>query len=155
MTEKFFLKLFIGFIAISISVLLIAFVKNISAKPPKSFRIYYNKINPTILKEMPNYDINIVEASFFNAKDVELIHESSSKVVGYLSLVEIGYWDTPLVNDLLEGDYLRDESNEKLQSLSKTNYLGDLSSPHFRKVLFKHLETRILDKKMDGFFLIH
>lgn len=150
MTEKFFFKLFLVFVSISISLLLIAFVKNISSKPPKSFRIYYDKINPTILKEMLNYDINIVEASFFNSKDVEFIHESSSKVVGYLSLVEIGYWDTLLVNDLRDDDYLRNESNEKLQNLSQTNYLGDLSSSHFRKILFKHLESRILEKKMDG-----
>lgn len=152
MNLKFITKIFIFLIILVISLVVIVSINNSSSNPPKSFRIYYNKINPTILQEMPNYKLNIVEASFFNDKDVNYIHDNFSQVVGYLSLIEIGYWDKPLVEDLNEEDYLRDSNNEKLKSLSKKNYLGDLSSPHFREVLFKYLDSRILDKGMDGIF---
>ncbi|MBI9093920.1 MAG: endo alpha-1,4 polygalactosaminidase [Sphaerochaeta sp.] len=96
--------------------------------------------------------MNIVEASFFEKEDVEYLHKNNSQVVGYLSLVEIGHWNTPLINDLHEEDYLVNASHEKMKSLSKTNYLGDLSSPHFSEILFTYLESRILDKGMDGVF---
>ncbi len=121
-------------------------------RQPISFRIYYDKIDATILRHMATYDVNIVEASFFEKEDVEYLHKNNSQGIGYLSLVEIGHWDTPLINDLHEEDYLVDASNEKMKSLSKSNYLGDLSSPHFREVLFSYLETRIFDKGMDGVF---
>lgn len=134
-------------------ILIVSVLSSASKRHPKSFRIYYDKIDATILRGMATYDLNIVEATFFEKKDVEYIHANNSQVVGYLSLIEIGYWDTPLVNDLDEEDYLLDRSHEKMKSLEGTNHLGDLSSPHFREILLKYIETRILDKGMDGVFL--
>ena len=152
MTVKLLPRLFICILLAVIIILVIVFARSISRRSLKSFRIYYDKIHPMILHDMSNYDVNIVEASFFTQQDVEFIHLKESQVIGYLSLIEIGHWDTPLVNDLREEDYLLDESQQKMKSLSKTNYLGDLSSPHYREILFKYLEIRILDKGMDGVF---
>ncbi len=134
-------------------VVIIAFLLGCARREPKSFRIYYDKIDTSILKDMRAYDINIVEASFFNKDDVSDVHSSTSHIVGYFSLIEIGYWDTVLINDLYECDFLRDESGEKLKSLNDENYLGDISSLHFRKTLLEQIDTRILDKGMDGVFL--
>lgn len=152
MSIKFYIKLLILIIIIIITLLVIVFIKELFRTPPKTFRIYYDNINSKILNSMSNQSLNIVEASFFEKKDVDVIHTKQSQVVGYLSLVEIGYWDTPLVSELHEEDYLLNESNEKMKSLSEKNYLGDLSSPHYREVLFKFLKSRILDKGMDGVF---
>lgn len=105
-------------ILIAMNLLILVVLGSASRNPPKSFRIYYDKIDPTILRGMASYDVNIVEASFFESKDVDFLHANQSQVIGYLSLVEIGYWDTHLINDLHEEDYLLDESNEKMKSLS-------------------------------------
>ena len=152
MVSKIIVRLFIYISLAIIIILTIVLISLRQNRELKSFRIYYNNITPRILHEMGQYDINIVEASFFEKEDVAQIHAAESKIVGYLSLVEIGYWDTPLINDLYEGDFLRGAFNEKLKSLNEKNYLADLSSPHYREVLFKYIETRILDKGMDGLF---
>lgn len=152
MMSKITLRIFICISLAIIIILTIVFISIRQNRESRSFRIYYNNITPLILDEMGQYDMNIVEASFFEKDDVAQIHAAGSKIVGYLSLIEIGYWDTPLVNDLYEGDYLRGALNEKLKSLNEKNYLADLSSPHYREVLFKYIETRILDKGMDGLF---
>jgi len=102
---------------------------------------------------MSKYDINIVESLFFNSNNVETIHtSSSSKLIGYISLVEIGSWDSELITLLNENDYLLDENNNKILDLNGKNYLGNLSSSHFREVLLNVIQTRIVDKNMDGVF---
>lgn len=125
--------------------------KNI--KIPNTYRIYYNKIDNEIISQMSNYDINIVEALFFNSNNVETIHSSSSsKLIGYISLVEIGSWDSAIIKLLNENDYLLDENNNKILDLNGNNYLGNLSSSHYREVLLNVIQTRIADKNMDGVF---
>jgi endo-alpha-1,4-polygalactosaminidase (GH114 family) len=151
MLSKLWFRIFFGVLIVFIGYLIVSNFFIVSP-PPKTFRIYYEKINTKILVDMTNYDLNIVEASFFTKDDVEALHTTDSKIVGYLSLVEIGHWDTILVADLLEEDYLLDNFNKKLKSRSGSNYLGDLSSKHFREVLMKHLKIRILNKGMDGVF---
>lgn len=134
------------------SIFLFFFLKHKESPKINSYRIFYHKIDSDILNQMISYDLNIVEASFFNIDDVSFLHENNSKVVGYLSLVEIGSWDNSLVERLNEDDYLY-KSGEKLRDLSDVNFLGNLSSSHYRKVLFDILDERILSKGMDGVFL--
>ncbi len=119
----------------------------------ESYRIYYRSIDTTILSEMKNYDLNIVEASFFKKDAVKYLHNYNSKVIGYISLIEIGNWDKEILESLNEEDFLKDLNNNKLYSLDKINPLGDLSSSHFRKILIDRIEKRILSKEMDGVFL--
>jgi len=101
---------------------------------------------------MSNYDINIVEALFFNSNNVETIHSSNSKLIGYISLIEIGSWDSEIIERLNKNDYLLDDNDNKILDLNGNNYLGNLSSSHFREVLLNTIQTRIVDKKMDGVF---
>ncbi|MGD1822150.1 MAG: putative glycoside hydrolase [Pleomorphochaeta sp.] len=138
-----------------ILIIIISFIIKILSykQTSQTFRIYYNKINNNILADMSNYDLNIVEASFFEISDVETIHQNNSKVIGYISLVEIGYWDDELIAYLEENDYLTDSNNKKIKSLDDKNYLGDLSSEHFQEILLKYIDKRILSKNMDGIFL--
>lgn len=117
------------------------------------FRIYYRSIDETILAEMANYDLNIVESAFFTRENVDFLHNKNSKLLGYISLIEIGSWDNSIINKLTNDDFLRDNNNEILYSLDKVNPLGDLSSSHFREILFERIEEIILTKKMDGLFL--
>jgi hypothetical protein len=101
---------------------------------------------------MGNYDINIVEASFFTKEDVDIIHSKNSKVIGYLSLIEIGSWDLTLNQKLKDEDFLKDSNNKRLMNLSENNYLGNLYSDNFKNALLDILKTRIIDKNMDGVF---
>lgn len=153
MFTKSNIKLLIIFASLFFVILIIFFsIKKRNIKIPNTFRIYYNKIDNDIISQMSNYDVNIVEALFFDSNNVETIQSSHSKLIGYISLVEIGNWDSDMIKLLNENDYLLDENNNKILDLNGKNYLGNLSSPHFREVLFKVIQTRIVDKNMDGVF---
>ncbi|MGD1815903.1 MAG: endo alpha-1,4 polygalactosaminidase [Pleomorphochaeta sp.] len=143
----------VSILIIVIFLILILFIKSYYfSRPNYSFRIYYNKINSSILDEMGNYDINIVEASFFTKEDVDIIHSKNSKVIGYLSLIEIGSWDLTLNQKIKDEDFLKDSNNKRLMNLSENNYLGNLFSDNFKNALLDILKTRIIDKNMDGVF---
>ena len=143
----------VSILIIVIFLILILFIKSYYfSRPNYSFRIYYNKINSSIINDMGNYDINIVEASFFTKEDVDIIHSKNSKVIGYLSLIEIGSWDLTLNQKLKDEDFLKDSNNKRLMNLSENNYLGNLFSDNFKNALLDILKTRIIDKNMDGVF---
>ncbi len=143
----------VSILIIFIFLIIILFIKSYYFSMPNySFRIYYDKINSSIINDMNNYDINIVEASFFTKEDVNIIHSNNSKVIGYLSLIEIGSWDSTLNQKLKDNDFLKDSNNKRLMNLSENNYLGDLSSSNFKSALLDILKTRIIDKNMDGVF---
>lgn len=143
----------VSILIIVIFLILILFIKSYYfSRPNYSFRIYYNKINSSIINDMGNYDINIVEASFFTKEDVDIIHSKNSKVIGYLSLIEIGSWDLTLNQKLKDEDFLKDSNNKRLMNLSENNYLGNLYSDNFKNALLDILKTRIIDKNMDGVF---
>lgn len=146
-------KIIIYFFSLLIFTISIFFIFLNHKVETSSFRIFYRSINNKILSEMKNYDLNIVEASFFSEENVEYLHSNSSKVIGYISLIEIGYWDEEIISTLNEDDYLKDNNGNKLKSLSGTNYLGNLSSKHFREIILNKIEKRILNKNMDGIFL--
>lgn len=152
MIEKQYLKFDIVF-ALLIIILVSVFIKKITYKQKiNTYRIYYDDINQKILNEMANYNINIVESLFFNKENVNYLHNNNSKVIGYISLIEIGSWDNDIIDQLDEEDYLKDKNNNKLKSLDNSNFLGDLSSKHFRNVLINVINKRIIDKEMDGIF---
>ena len=152
MIEKQYLKFDIVF-ALLLIILVSVFIKKITYKQKiNTYRIYYDDINQKILNEMANYNINIVESLFFNKENVNYLHNNNSKVIGYISLIEIGPWDNDIIDQLDEEDYLKDKNNNKLKSLDNSNFLGDLSSKHFRDVLINVINKRIIDKEMDGIF---
>lgn len=130
---------------------------NINKKPNSlkgiiNYRIYYRKLDKSILSEMGKYDLNIVEGSFFDTDDVDFLHTNNSKVVGYYSVMEVGSWDTSFIEKLYDCDYLRIDK-EKVLSKSEKNFIGDISQLHYQEVLISQIETRVIDKKMDGVFL--
>ncbi len=152
MITKHFIKIFIIILIIIIGLLILFTSKFLYKQKKSSFRVYYNKIDGDILEDMKDYDTNIVEASFFTKDDIEYLHKSDTKVIGYISLIEVGYWDTILIEKLFPTDYLIDENGERKMDLDNKNYLGNLSSSHFRKILLETIESRIIEKGMDGVF---
>jgi endo-alpha-1,4-polygalactosaminidase (GH114 family) len=123
-----------------------------SLKDISNYRIYYRKIDKTILKSMSDYDLNIVEGAFFDRSDVYYLHDNGSKAIGYYSVMEIGSWDASLIEKLDDTDYLR-KNGSRVMSKAEKNYIGDISNSHFRDALIESIEERVIDKNMDGIFL--
>lgn len=121
-------------------------------KDVDSYRIYYRRIEENILKDMSNMDLVIVEASFFQNSNVDYLKENNTKVVGYLSLMEVGYWDRTLIDKLSDSDYLTIQ-DKKVLSKSGKNLIGDISEENYQNALLEMLEERIMSKGMDGVFL--
>lgn len=117
-----------------------------------SYRIYYRRIDENILKDMKNMDLVIVEASFFQNSNVDYLKEDNTKVIGYLSLMEVGYWDSSLIGKLSDSEYLTIEG-KKVLSKSGKNLIGDISEENYQNALLEILEERIMSKGMDGVFL--
>jgi endo-alpha-1,4-polygalactosaminidase (GH114 family) len=150
-------KLIIIFIILSFVCIAIIVYLNMNKKPNilqdiSDYRIYYRKIDESILQSMSEYDLNIVEGSFFEEDDVKFLKENNSKVIGYYSVMEIGSWDTSLIEKLNDSDYLEIDG-DKVLSKSEKNYIGDISQAHFQDALIEAIEKRIIVKGMDGLFL--
>ncbi|WP_461205057.1 endo alpha-1,4 polygalactosaminidase [Clostridium sp. DL1XJH146] len=150
-------KLFVSFvlfliICLSIYVLFVEFIQH---KNPlnsvNSYRIYYRKINEEILQDMCNKDLVIVEGSFFENSDVSYLKENNTKVIGYLSLMSIGSWDSILIDKLSSSDYLTVDG-EKVQSKSSENFIGAIYEESYQSALLEVLDERIMSKEMDGVF---
>lgn len=119
----------------------------------ESYKIYYRGINEKILNDMSNYDLVIVEASHFDSKAVQRIKQNKNTIIlGYLSVMEIGSWDREILDRLNETDYLTVD-RKKVKSEENGNNIGDISQAHYRQILIKILESRILSKGMDGVLL--
>ncbi|SHH81047.1 putative glycoside hydrolase [Clostridium grantii] len=121
-------------------------------KEISSYRIYYRKIDENILEDMTRFDLLIVEGSFFEKKDVDYLKTNETKIVGYLSLMEVGFWDDILINKMKDSNYLTIKG-EKVLSKSGKNYIGDISNENYQNALLEVLEERIMCKNMDGVFL--
>lgn len=118
-----------------------------------SYKIYYGEIDGKILAEMKKFDMVIVEALHFDKSDVERLKEKKkTKVIGYISLMEIGNWDNEIIASLNSADYLTIDG-ERVGNDEYQNFLGDISREHYRQTLLNTLENRILAKGMDGVFL--
>ena len=118
-----------------------------------TYRIYYGEIDGKILTDMNKSDMVIVEASLFDKLDVERLKENKkTKVLGYLSVMEIGNWDNEIIASLNSADYLTIDG-KRVGDGKNQNFLGDISRTHYRQTLLNTLENRILAKGMDGVFL--
>ena len=117
------------------------------------YRVYYGEIDGKILADMGKSEMVIVEASLFDKVDVERLKENKKiKVLGYLSVMEIGNWDNEIIACLNPDDYLTIDG-ERIRDRTYQNFLGDISRTHYRQTLLNILENRILAKGMDGVFL--
>ncbi len=119
-------------------------LKNIS-----NYRIYYGRMDDNTLEEMKQYDMIVVEALRFDKSMVENLQSAGVKVIGYMSVSEVGHWDELIVEAMGEHDWLYE--NGKIVKRTK-NQLGDLQSMHFRTLILETIEKRIRDLGMDGVF---
>jgi hypothetical protein len=114
-----------------------------------SYRIYYGNMNESILNKMKSYDMVVVEGLHFDPQMVSELQDAGVKVIGYISVSEVGHWDDEITGRLDRDTYLME--NGKILKNGK-NDLGDLSSRRFRNVLIDAIESRIISKGMDGIF---
>lgn len=113
------------------------------------YKVYYGAVTPEIIENMKKYDMVIVEALHFDENMVISLKESGVKVIGYISVSEVGWWDTDMIQEMDRGQYV---TNGHKPLMNGKNMLGDLSTAHYRNVLLTTIEERIMQKGMDGIF---
>jgi len=118
-------------------------------KGVSSYRIYYGRMDQTVLEQMKKYDMIIVEALHFTPEMVEELHLAGVKVIGYISASEVGRWDDEIIEVMYEDDWLKKSGRVVMNSHNK---LGDLQSVHYRSILAGTIEKRIRNLGMDGVF---
>lgn len=119
----------------------------------ENYKIYYDKLNAEIIKDLANYDMAILEPLEVLDEDVEYIKaQSKIKLFGYLSVIDIEHYDDVKKNAIHEEDYLIIDQ-EKVYIKKHECYLADISSPHYHDVLLDLIETKIISKGFDGVFL--
>jgi len=114
-----------------------------------NYKIYYGDMTSDILEDMKKYDMVIVEAMHFDESMVETLKDAGVKVIGYISVSEVGWWDTEIIQEMDRNQYIT--SGHK-PLMNGKNMLGDLATTHFRNVLLRMIEERIMQKGMDGIF---
>lgn len=135
---------------LSLAILIVLMIRGQSAlKNISSYRIYYGDMNNQILEDMKKYDMVVVEALKFDEQMVSDLKASGVKVIGYISVSEVGSWDDAVIDNLMLADYYHENGHILT---NRQNRLGDLSSVGFRSVLLKTIENRIVSKGMDGVF---
>lgn len=153
MKSKLLIKIIIILAMVCVAIVFFNMIKKKNVlKDVTDYRIYYRKVDMPILKSMSEYDLNIVEGSFFEESDVTFLKDKNSKVIGYYSVMEIGSWDTSLIEKLNSSDYLEIDGSRVLSN-SEKNYIGDISKSNFQDSLIYEIEQRIINKGMDGVFL--
>lgn len=114
-----------------------------------NYKIYYGSMTPDILENMKKYDMVIVEALHFDEEMVATLKNAGVKVIGYISVSEVGWWDTEVIGEMERGQFI---SIGHKPLMNGKNMLGDLSTSHYRNILLKTIEDRIMQKGMDGIF---
>lgn len=126
-------------------------VKNKDLSKAKNFRVYYNDVNDTILNEMKNYDVMLVETRNFTREQVNTVQKGNTILLGYISITELGEGDPTALERLNEEDFL--EINGVKKDTTDGNFITDITSKHYQQVLMDLIDERIVQKNFDGVFL--
>ncbi len=113
------------------------------------YRIYYGEITDKILDKMKAFDLLVVEPKQISQDQVQELKKAGVKVVGYLSVMEVGSWDEDHME--VTQPYWLMEGSKPLRN--GTNPVGDLTHPLYQGILLEKLQVEILNKGMEGVFL--
>lgn len=116
------------------------------------YKIYYGEPSEEMIQNMKDFDMVIIEPHKYTKNDIEKIRENGTIVMGYLSVMELGSWNEAVLKGVQESDYLLVDNRKKYISKWDT-YLMDLSSSHYRGLLFDDAHEHIMKKGMDGIFI--
>ncbi|WP_335870980.1 endo alpha-1,4 polygalactosaminidase [Bacillus sp. 2205SS5-2] len=100
---------------------------------------------------MKNFDLVIVDPYHYSKEQVEHIQSAGTKVIGYISTTEVGGWNSSLLAQFEEDDFIW-RNGEKV-TYSWDAYLMDLTSRHYQEIMKQEVDTQIHQKGFDGILL--
>lgn len=118
-----------------------------------NYRVFYGRPEKDYKNSFKAYDLLILEPSFYNEVDLkELRVDSNQLYFGYLSVMEVSHWDADLLERMDINDYLK-INGKRYKKEGSTNFIGDIRSKSYRKLLMTLIGKRIVDKGFQGVFL--
>lgn len=111
-----------------------------------TFKVYYGSLDEQILQDLARNNMVILEPAQVSDEDLFTLQAAGAKVVGYLSLLEVGKWDKDLLDKLTSEDILVQETEEK-------GPIANLLSAHYQTIWLEAFEERIQNRGFDGVFL--
>lgn len=117
----------------------------------QNFKIYYGWSSPEIVEEMKNYDLIVIAAHAFSKEEIESIQAEGTKVVGYLSVMQLENWNSKWKQNPLENDYYK-LNGERIYIEEWDTYIMDIRQQHYRELLLQKVEEDLKSKELDGIF---
>lgn len=114
----------------------------------KSFAIYYGTGRETSLSK---YDIAVIEPLGHTESGINQIKASGTLAIAYLSAIEINPSD-PVFRYLNDDDFLK-KSGIRMSNEIFGNYLVDIRSQRWQKILFHQIARLIIGLGFDGLFI--
>lgn len=118
----------------------------------KNYQVYYGHPTVAILKDMQNYDLVIIEPLHYTKAQVEQIKARGTKVLGYISVMEVATWNTGLMSKLQSGDFFT-RNGQRVHYSEWDSYLTNIASPHFQGLLLTEIQNQVIAKGIDGVFM--
>ncbi|WP_198662221.1 endo alpha-1,4 polygalactosaminidase [Exiguobacterium sp. TNDT2] len=118
----------------------------------KNYQVYYGHPTEAILKDMQNYDLVIIEPLHYTKAQVEQIKARGTKVLGYISVMEVATWNTGLMSKLQSGDFFT-RNGQRVHYPEWDSYLTNIASPHFQGLLLTEIQNQVVAKGIDGVFM--
>ncbi|GGE69210.1 endo alpha-1,4 polygalactosaminidase [Priestia taiwanensis] len=118
----------------------------------KSYRFYYGEVTSTMIEEAKQYELLIVNPSFFTKEQVKELQQQGVLMIGYIDVAEIDAENNQKHNIVREDDYYKVDK-ERVYYWEHDSYLMDMSSPHYRTFLLEELKQHIHKKGFNGILL--
>lgn len=117
-----------------------------------NYQVYYGSPTDVILEDMQNYDLVIIEPLHYTEAQVLQIQARGTKVLGYISVMEVATWNTDFLSRLQVDDFFM-RNGKRVHYLEWDSYLTNIASPHFRDLLLTEIQNQIIAKGIDGVFM--
>ncbi|WP_416828313.1 endo alpha-1,4 polygalactosaminidase [Ectobacillus polymachus] len=115
----------------------------------KSFTIYYGDATATAIQKLSQYNTVIIEPYAFTKEQISQLKKSGTKVLGYVSVMEL---ESQHINQVTDSDYYY-YNGSKMQIPQWNTYIMDITNPHYRSVVLTKVKEQVAQKGMDGVFL--
>jgi polysaccharide biosynthesis protein PelA len=118
----------------------------------KNYRFYYGEITNEMMEEAKQYELLIVNPSFFTKEKVKELQQQGIFMIGYIDVVEIDATDKTKRQALNNEDYYK-QDKDKIYYWEQDSYLMDMTSPHYRSFLLEEIKQQIHKKGFNGILL--
>ncbi|WP_379970561.1 endo alpha-1,4 polygalactosaminidase [Ectobacillus sp. sgz5001026] len=115
----------------------------------KNFTIYYGAANAKAIQKLSTYSTVVIEPYAFTKDQITQLKKSGTKVLGYVSVMELEAQNKAKVTD---SDYYY-YNGSKMQIPQWNTYIMDITNAHYRSVILTKVNEQVAQKGLDGVFL--